>query len=243
MFRRLRVLFLVLIIVLSSNAIFAEGYTPQVGETLEFKVILKSFLHAGNQTVRVVKKEVYNSKEVFAVHSQLETVGFAKALYKYAEIEDLLLDADGLFPRYTRRECHEGSKIRIEEVVFDYENSVAERTVTVDGAKSSSQIKLPGPVQDALSLQFYLRKEGFTSGENKVFFYGDGNIKEIAFTASLITNQALKLDCGTFSQYSQFSNEPSKITVLVDNDLHLPLIIKQVAGFGKVESKLVKYTN
>ena len=243
MFRKIGVLLLVLFIVIISGTIYAEGYTPKIGESLEFKVILKSFLHAGNQTVRVIKKDVYNGKEVFAVHSLLETVGFAKALYKYAEIEDLLLDAEGLYPRYARRECHEGSKIRIEEVAFDYENWIAERTVTIDGAKSSSQIKLPGNVQDGLSLQFYLRKEGFNPGENKVFFYGDGNIKEIAFTASEVTNQTLRLDCGTFSQYRQYINDQSKITVLVDNNLHLPLIIKQVANFGKVESKLVKYVN
>lgn len=242
MFRKI-IIGLVLSIVCFTSICFAEGYSPKVGDSLQYKIIAKSWIHGGNQYINIVNRETYKGHDVFMVHSVLETIGIIKSITKYSEVEDMALDASGFFPWYIRRECHEGENTRVDEISIDYEKGVGERITTAyDGNKSRSEIKIPGYVFDALSLQFYLRKDKFINKINKLYFYGDGNISDVNFETEEV-NKPLHLDSGTFPKYDQFSDPKSKITVLISDDAQrLPIVIRQIGGFGKVEAKLAKYT-
>jgi hypothetical protein len=220
----------------------ANGYLPRVGETLDYDLWVKSVIHGGKQTVKILSRDsVPDGNEVFHVQCTMKTIGLAYTLTKYSEVEDLILDGKGIYPLSIRREVHQGKTISIEKVEFDYKNGIATRSYCVDNGKiETNEIKLPGIVQDAVSLQFFLRKGDFQRGTNKLYYYENGTIDETSYNVAEGTT-ALKLVCGTYSKYQRIDHNGGKITVLVAQDAYrIPLIIRVLASFGKVEAKLIK---
>jgi hypothetical protein len=148
-----------------------------------------------------------------------------------------------MYPWYIRKEVREGKRSFVEIVEFDYENAIAVRDVTFnDGRKEHNELKLPGYVQDAVSLPFFLRRSDLkTNGPNKIYFYGSNSIEEISYEISN-PSKTLNLDCGSFNNYYQIENAKNKITVIIANNSEkMPLIIRKITNFGKVESRLMKY--
>ena len=219
----------------------SNAYVPRVGEVLEYDLWVKSIIHGGKQTVRVLSQEQFDDRNVVHVQCTMWTIGLVRSLTKYSETEDLTLDRDGLYPLTIQREIHQGDSTTIDNVKFDYDNGIATRTYCVnDGNKDITEFKLPGFVQDAVSLQFFLRKGDFHEGMNKLYYYENGMVEETSFSVSEV-NQALTLNCGTYPNYDRIAHSGGKITVLVTRDTyHFPLVIKVLASFGKVEAKLSK---
>lgn len=217
-----------------------DNYEPRVGEVLTYKVIVKSVIHGADQVIKVVSNGSYKNHEVVNVKVSMNTVGMVKGITNYSEVEEMVLDKAGLFPWYFRREVTEADQTDIEEVTFDYQQGIAFRTVMKDNKpKKQSEIKLPGYVQDGLSLPFYLRKGNLKPGQHQLYFYSNGKIDPVVFQLKE-SNQPLKLECGTYPQSYHISNEQSKITIIVSkNEPRLPLIIQKMAQFGKVEARLI----
>ena len=220
---------------------YAEGYTPKIGESLEYKVVVKSAIHGANQTIKVVSKDTYNGRDVYKINSEMMTVGLVKGLYKYYQVEDMVLDAEGLYPWVIKREIRNGGDIQQEETNFDYSNKKARRLLIKNvGAQEWSEINLPGFIQDELSLLYFLRKNQVINSVNKVYFYANGSVKENTYIVKQ-AGQAIHLECGTYSKYLQIIDKVSKITVLVtDAPERFPIIIKSIASFGAIEMKLLK---
>ncbi len=220
---------------------YTEGYTPRVGEVLEYKVIVKSAIHGGNQKVQVLSKDIYNGREVYRIHSEMLTVGLAKTLFRFQQEEDLILDAEGLYPLFIKKKTQERKETKIEEVSFDYVNKIAIRLYTKnDEPQKCKEIALPGFIQDELSIQFFLRKNQTMNSENKIFYYGNGKIDEKCFKVSQV-DQEINLDCGDFSRYIQIIDDISNFSVYVsDTPERLPLVVKTKGNIGLIEMKLVK---
>jgi hypothetical protein len=219
---------------------YADGYTPRVGEVLQYKVMVKSTIHGANQTVKVLSNNVYRDRQVVNVRLTMNTIGLLDSMAKYHEKEDLVLDVDGLYPWFIKREVQDGRKTFTEEVTFDYDQGLAVRLVTKDGgSQERSEIKLPGFVQDGLSLQFFFRR--CTKGDsNQIYLYANGSVEKVGYVVNQV-QEVLKLDCGDFSKYYQVDNKESNITVLVaNNQERLPLVIRKMASFGKIEARLSK---
>lgn len=218
-----------------------RGYSPRVGEVLSYKVIAKSFIYGADQKVKVVSKGVFANRNVFNVEYTFNTIGLVWSLTKYHEREELVLDEEGLYPLFTKREIFDNGKLLIEETNFDYARGYAIRTVTnSDGNKNTSEIKLPGFVQDSLSLQFFLRKQLFEEGRKRISIYYFGTVEEIEYEITKI-NEPIKLEYGSYPRYYQITSDQAKITVyFTDNEEHIPLVIKKSANFGKVEARLSK---
>ena len=218
-----------------------NNYLPRVGEVLDYDLWVKSIIHGGKQTVKILSQEQLGDRNVIHVQCAMWTIGLVRSLAKYSETEDLTLDRDGLYPLTIRREVHNGSSTTIDNLKFDYDKGVATRTYCVDaGNDDITEFKLPGFVQDAVSLQFFLRKGDFHDGMNKLYYYENGTVDETSFSVSKV-NQALTLRCGTYPNYDRIDHRDGKITVLVSRDTyHLPLEIKVLASFGKVEAILTK---
>ncbi len=234
------VLFILIIPTVSVGAP-PDYYEPRVGEVLTYKVIVKSVIYGADQVIKVVSNGTYKNREVVNVKVSMNTVGMVKGITNYSEIEEMILDKAGLFPWYFRREVTEGDQTDIEEVTFDYQLGIAFRTVMkADKPKKQSEIKLPGFVQDGLSLPFYLRKGNLKTGQHQLYFYSNGKVEPVIFQVKEST-QPLKLECGTYPQPYQISNDQSKITIIVSkNEPRLPLVIQKLAQFGKVEARLTK---
>jgi hypothetical protein len=218
-----------------------NAYSPRIGEILNYDLWVKSIIHGGKQTVKVISKETGQNGDVFHVQCTMRTIGLAYSLTKYFEVEDVTLDGTGIYPLSIRREVHQGKSTSVEKVEFDYTQGIATRSYCVDNGKTeTSTIKLPGVVQDAVSLQFYLRKGDFRKGQNKLYYYENGIIDETSYTVSDGT-ELLKLGSGSYTKYDKVDHNGGKITVLVTQDTYrVPLVIRVQASFGKVEAKLAK---
>jgi hypothetical protein len=198
-------------------------------------------VHGADQIIKIGAKSVFQGREVVEVVSTMKTVGLLDNAAKYQEIERVLLDVEGIYPHYIKREITEKEKSVVEEVTFYYARNLAVRSYTKNGAaQPNEEIKLAGPIQDGLSLQFFLRKANMSNGSYKVLFYSNGAIEETVYNVALIKDN-LNLGCGTFKQYFQIDHFKSGITVLIANTPERwPLVIRKNASFGKIEVKLEK---
>lgn len=240
MFRKGLFLTLLTVSALIVNAVgLTDDYIPpKVGECLEYKVYIKSVMHGADQTVKVVEAGNYQERPVLTIQSNMDTVGLAKTITKYQEWEEIILDLEGLYPWVIRRRVSDKDGLETEEVVFDYANGLAVRTVSKNGGpKEESEIQVPGYVQDVLSLQFYLRKNS-SLGNKQVYFYSDGEIKEISYRATE-NQEPLSLECGEFEKHYRIENGEKKITILLSvAPERYPLVIRKIGKIGRIEAKL-----
>ncbi len=219
---------------------YAENAPFKVGEVLEYKLYAKSAIYGANEIIKVVSKNTLNGREVYRVHAEMTTVGIVKGLYEYSQIEDLVMDAEEFYPYWIRLETKDRSKNQLEEVHFDYVGKKATRVLTKNGETKTSEIELPGFVQDGLSLQFFLRHNQITEKPRKVYFYGNGKINESNFDIKLIS-KPIKMESGIYSKYLQIIDNDNDITILIAEDqCRLPIYVKKIAKFGSMEMKLSK---
>lgn len=218
---------------------YTMDYSPKVGEILHYRVIVRSVIHGGDQTSRVVAKTHYQNREVFKIQSTMTTAGIVQKLYPYRETEEILLDEEGLYPLFLRREIQDKDGMETEEVRFDYERQIGVRHHSEQGSTPvQSEFPLPGYVHDALSLQYFLRKNRFEGKTDQtLYFYSNGKIKEVNYDAIKVQKR-IELPAGTYSSYYEVDNDD--ITVLIaDISERYPLIIRKMAKFGKIEARLM----
>lgn len=219
---------------------YAENAPFKVGEVLEYKLYAKTAIYGANEIIKVVSKNTLNGREVYRVHAEMATIGIVKGLYEYSQIEDLVMDAEGFYPYWIRLETKDRSKNQLEEIHFDYAGKKAIRVLTKNGGTETSEIELPGFVQDGLSLQFYLRQDQIAEKPSMIYFYGNGKIKGSNFEIKQIS-KPIKLESGTYSKYLQIIDYENDITVLIaENQSRLPIYVKKIAKFGSMEMKLSK---
>ena len=233
---------MILFILGFANFGFANNnYQLKTGETLEYKVIVKSMIYGADQVIKVVGRENYKNHEVWRIRYNMYSVGLAKKMTNYSESEDLLLDVKGFFPWYIKKESQDKDDQEKEELFFDYDNATATRISSKNGSPEQQEtISLPGYIQDGLSLQFYLRNSKLKPGINKLNFYSSGHIKEVNYQVSEV-KESIKLNSGTYSKSYKIENEEIAITIIIsDDDQRFPLIIRKDAKFGKVEARLEK---
>lgn len=240
MYRKILAISLALVI-LSAGSGFADGYTPKVGEVLEYKVIVKSMIYGADQKVKVISKDLYQEHDVVKVLFTMNTRGMVQSMTNYSEKEDLILDTEGLYPWYLKREVHDGDETLTEEVTFDYDQKIAVRLYAKNGSEPErSEIQLPGFVQDGLSLQFYFRRCQ-PGKDQQLYLYSNGKVDQFDYDVCKV-KEPMKLDCGQFRDYYQLENAETKFTILVSGDQdRYPLVIRKIAKIGKIEVKLEKF--
>ncbi|HBF39849.1 MAG TPA: hypothetical protein DDW50_21385 [Firmicutes bacterium] len=219
---------------------YANESHLRVGEILEYKAYARSVIYGANEMIKVVSKDTFSGREVYRVHAEMTTVGIVKGLYNYTQVEDLVMDAEGFYPYWIRLNTQEHSKSQQEEIHFNYEVRKATRVVTKNGETSTSEIDLPGFVQDGLSLQFFLRQNRIQEVPHKIYFYGNGHINESNFEVTSVSNP-IHLENSTYPKYLQITDNENDITVLIaENRDRLPILVKKIAKIGAIEMRLSK---
>ena len=219
---------------------YANEDAFKVGEVLEYKLYAKSAIYGANEMIKVVSKDTFDGREVYRVHSEMTTVGIVKSLYNYSQTEDLIMDAEDFYPYWIRLNTQDRSKNQLEEIQFNYTAKKATRVMTKNGKTETSEIELPGPVQDGLSLIFFLRQNQITEKPRKIYFYGNGKINESNFDIKTIS-KPVRIENNTYSKYLQIIDQENQITVLIaENRERLPFFVKKIANFGAVDMRLSK---
>jgi hypothetical protein len=242
MFSNFKVGFLGLALILI-NSLPVAAFQVKQGEVLNYKVVIKSLIYGGNQTVRVINaKEEYKGHAAIRIRSTVTTVGLVNKLTGYSETEEMVLDADDYYPLYLKRSSRDNKGSETEEVSFDYRKKIAVRRLVEDNKpEERREIQLPGIVHDGLSLQFFLRKNDLKPGSHHLYFYsnGSGRIKEIDYFVRKVKNK-LQLGDKTYPEYVEIKSPNVNITIMVSNDEeHYPLIIRKFTKVGKFEARLV----
>ena len=219
---------------------YANEFYLRVGEVLQYKAYAKSAIYGANETIKVVSKDTFSGREVYRVHAEMNTIGFVKGLYNYSQSEDLVMDAEGFYPYWIRLNTQERSKVQEEEIRFNYETKKATRVKTKNGVTTTSEIDLPGFVQDGLSLQFFLRQGHIQELPHRVYFYGNGHINESNFDVKSIA-KPLRVENVTYPKYLQITDSENDITVMIaENQDRLPILVKKIANIGSIEMRLSK---
>jgi hypothetical protein len=212
----------------------------RVGEVLQYKAYARSAIYGANEMIKVVSKDTFSGRDVYRIHAEMTTIGIVKGLYNYSQVEDLVMDAEGFYPYWIRLNTQERSKSQQEEIRFKYDERKATRVVTKNGETRTSEIDLPGFVQDGLSLQFFLRQNRIQEVPHKIYFYGNGHINESNFEVTFIS-KPIHLESGTYPKYLQITDNENDITVLIaENQERLPISVKKIAKIGAIEMKLSK---
>jgi hypothetical protein len=219
---------------------YANESPFRVGEVLEYKLFAKSAIYGANEIIKVVSKDTYHGREVYRIHSEMTTVGIVKGLYNYSQVEDLIMDAEEFYPYWIRLDTQDRSKNQLEEIQFNYVEKKAVRVKTKNGETKTSEIELPGFVQDGLSLIFFLRQNQIQEKPRKIYFYGNGKIDESTFEVKEIS-KPIQMEGRTYSKYLQIIDNEDAITVsIAENQERLPFYIKKIANFGTVDMRLSK---
>jgi hypothetical protein len=225
------------------NVVPAKALNLKQGGVLDYKVIIKSVIYGGDQTIKIINdKENYKGQSAIRVRSTVTTVGVVNKLIGFSEIEEMVLDVNGLYPLYLKRETRDSKGTEVEEVSFDYRKKIAlRRLVKTNKPEKRTEIKLPGIVYDGLSLQFFLRKGELKPGNHQLYFYSNsGKIKDIDYSVREVKKK-LQLENATYSEYVEVRSPKVSITILISNDEdRYPLVIRKLAKIGKFEAKLVK---
>lgn len=234
-------------VLLSLITVPTMAFEVKKGETLGYKVIIKSVIHGGDQTVKIINDhEVYQGAAAIRIRSTVNTLGVVNQLTGYAETEEMVLDAEGLYPLYLKRETKDNKGTEVEQVCFDYRKKIAVRQLNqANQPEERTEIELPGIVHDGLSLQFFIRKPDLKPGSHRLYFYsnGSGKIKDIHYSVREV-RQTLKLENKTYPEYLQIQSPKVNITILLSNDAgRVPLLIRKVTKVGKFEAKLVSATD
>ncbi|MGD8400486.1 MAG: DUF3108 domain-containing protein [Bacillota bacterium] len=231
------------LVLLLSNSLTTLAFRVKQGETLDYRVIIKSVIHGGNQTVRVIDaKEKYKGRAAIRIRSTVTTVGLVNKLTGYNETEEMILDAKDFYPLYLKRATRDRKGRETEEVSFDYGKKIAVRRLVEDNKPEERRvISLPGIVHDGLSLQFFLRRKNLKPGSHRLYFYsnGSGRIEGIDYFVRKVRNK-LQLGDETYPEYIEIKSPKVNITILVSNDEErYPLIIRKITKVGKFEARLV----
>lgn len=231
------------LVVCFSQGGYTKGFELQVGENLQYKVMVKSLFHGANQYIKVVSEEKYGERRAYRVISRLDTHGVVGKLFNYSETEEIILDAEGLYPLYLERLVEDGSEVEQEKVHFDYDKSLAVRSFFKEGeAPQQVELALPGKVYDGLALQFFLRTQQPQAGKNQLYFYSNGKIKEVSYQVKQGGADEINLDCGTYDDYYQIEGEGLSVMISADVNRY-PLLIRKSAAFGEVKMQLVSFAN
>ena len=216
------------------------GFTPRIGEILEYDVWAKSIC-AGKQTFKILAQDTFKDHKVLKIWNELKTIGLVWRFTKYSVKEDLIVDQNGLYPLSIRLENRQGKAISVENTEFDYTKAISLRTLSIDGVtKESMEQQIPGLVQDSVSLQLYLRKGIFQKGLNKLYFYEKGTIEAKEYEVVEV-NQELKLLVGNYSGYYKIDYDKGKIIILLAKDTYIPLVINVMSPYiGKIEARLTR---
>lgn len=226
------------------NSASAKALHLKQGGVMDYKVIIKSVIYGGNQTVKIIDEhENYKGVDAIRIRSNVTTVGVVNKLIRFSETEEMVLDANGLYPLYLKRETRDSKGTEMEEVTFDYNKKIAYRRLVEDQKpEARTEIKLPGIVHDGLSLQFFLRKADLKPGVHQLYFYsnGSGTLKDIDYSVREVKQQ-LQLENATYPSYVEIKSPKVNITILISNDAErYPLVIRKLTKIGKFEAKLVK---
>jgi hypothetical protein len=152
----------------------AEHAVPfKVGETLEYDVGWSSYLTAGTATLAIrEKKPSYGSVAYYAI-AEGRATGLVAALYPVYYKADTLLDVYSLLPQRGSIYGEEGRRRRMRTTRFDQAKRTA-RYETTPGAGPQTQIPLPGPTHDALSVVLALRALRLREGLSVTLPVSDG---------------------------------------------------------------------
>ncbi len=241
-----------LTLTLASGALSAENrpvIAPQIqafkpGEKLTYEISWSNVVAAGTVIMEVKGERLPDGKEVLRFVVTSRSAGVVDKFYPVNDTIQSVFDPQIMQSlSYSLKESH-GKRKKHRELVFDH----ARRTVvSKQNDDPPETVSIPDPVQDALSLIYYLRTvEGFTVGKVitvNVFDNGKNWSDEI----HILGKENLKTPAGEFSTIKisslpkyegNFLNKGEVFIWFTDDSRRIPVLMKSTLSVGAFMSSL-----
>jgi hypothetical protein len=131
-----------------------EDFPFHVGEKLTYQIFWGPFV-AGRAVLSVDGIEQVDGRDCYHLIAQARTTGLADFMFHVDSKTESWLDVAELFTRRYRESRTEGRHKRSTETRYDYVGKLAATTNFISGRTRSTP--LDGPMQDVVSLLYYVR--------------------------------------------------------------------------------------
>lgn len=215
------------------------------GETLTYNVSWSSMISAGTVTMTVETEKLPDAREVLRFTVRGRTQGLVDKVFSVnnavqSVFDPLLMQSLS----YRLRESY-GQKKRLRVTEFDHANRSAVCRLNEDPPVT---LTIPDPVQDGLSLLYFLRtKEDLTIGRRMDIDVVDSG-KNWTIEVSILARERIATAAGEFDTikiktYPKHTGESVKrrevFLWLTDDDRKIPVLMKSTLKVGSFVFKLI----
>jgi hypothetical protein len=215
-----------------------------VGEQLNYEVSWESFVVAGELTLEVKERRLFDGIDGFRVSATAESVGLVKLLgYKVKDVYESYIDSSTLQPFRATKNAQHGKRLSQDRVAIDQRKRVAQ---LADG----STIEIPPDTYDLVGLLCAVRSMDLTAGQTRNFtLIEDGKLYPLQITVEArekIQNRSDKYDVAritTKALSARGSRDPYKLRIYLTTDQRrLPVLITASPSWGEVRVELTSVT-
>jgi hypothetical protein len=226
----------------------APGEVASVGERLRYLVKYKG-LPAGQAIFAVKRRTVLGGRPVLYITLESESNDAISLLYPVRDKVKSYIDAEtGHSLRFDRhlREGRGGSFTAVDTLQFDYEqNRQIHTAIEFDGSvrkERREERPIPGPVQDPLSVLYYLRHFPLEVGASRQVLVGAAEEINVLAVQTRREEEVHLPALGVFDAYvvelrnqrgeqttayqAQIFHSRGDVTVWVEKNTNIPLVVK-----------------
>jgi len=221
----------------------SAGDNIQVGEQLTYQLSYGIF-NAGFSSMEVLGVDTTHGHITYHLQSRTRTTSFLDTFYKIRDEVNSWVDTSTFASVQFDNSLHEGKYRKDYEVWFDYRDMEAY-------SSSDTTVKIPGHMQDILSLFYYLRSLDLSVGDT-VRMSNYDNDKISPFLLAINGIETVKVPAGTFEclaaqPFSEsdflFKYEGNLQIWLTNDERKIPVMMKSKANFGSMVLKLKHYVS
>lgn len=246
----MRLLFSFLLCVMSLLHLAAQSNsngkkTFKDGETIKYELYYGPI--TGGYTTGTLKKEKFDSKDVYHAYMIAQSSGIADLLYSIKDIYESYIDLSTGLPYKSIRNVQEGSYKQYIDVQFDHGKNILV-------SSKSGLHKVPVSTHDILSAFYAFRSMNYNNlkeGDVIVFqtYFGDEMFQlKIRYRGKDVVKTGIgKISCYRFAPVTEvgraFATEDDMIIWISDDDNHLPIRVKMNLRVGSIKCDLIEYSN
>ncbi|MFY0604543.1 MAG: DUF3108 domain-containing protein [Flavobacteriaceae bacterium] len=246
--RKLILLLLILVSIVSNGQEKSTEKAFKSGEWLRYKMSYSGFLRAGSAVLEV-KEEELDGKKVYHAKGTGWTSGMISWFFKVNDVYESYFDVDQVKPYLFKRDVSEGGYTIKRDTKFDHEKKKA--TITDRKKDTTSSITI-ADVQDMISSFYYLRNQKVDTlkkGESikiDMFFDGKTNPFQLKYMGRKILRTRFgKVETYIFKpivQAGRVFKENESVTIWVTADKNkIPIKLKASLAVGSLRADLEGY--
>jgi hypothetical protein len=233
-----KLIFLLIFVSLFANPLWGDEDSSWLGEKLSY-VVKYMGVKIGTLTMEVKRILEFNGRLVYHIISEVRSSPPLSLFFRVNDRIESYFDIEKLRSLRYIKNLHEGSFIKNEEVIFDYNSCTAIYPTGV--------IPIPQEVQDPLSALYYLRTRSLRVGDSLII-PTNSNKKNFSLEVKTLRRERIKTPFGTHSTVvveslpklgGLFHHRGRMKIWLTDDERKIPVLIKSSTPIGVITAILI----